>query len=77
VALFVIYWRLVRDIDPFHKSLIAVSALLLGLAVLSAWLGLPMTYSLFVLLAAPVAVVIGYEWKGHKHVEAQRVRLEQ
>lgn len=69
-ALFALYAYLVRSGDPFHGVLLAGTAAILSLAVLLAFVGLPMAVCLIVLMLAPLVTVVGYETVGHRHLSA-------
>jgi len=69
-ALFALYAYLVRSGDPFHGVLLAGTAAILALAVLLAFVGLPMAVCLIVLMLAPLVTVVGYETVGHRHLSA-------
>ena len=69
-ALFALYAYLVRSGDPFHGVLLAGTAAILALAVLLAFVGIPMAVCLIVLMLAPLVTVVGYETVGHRHLSA-------
>jgi low temperature requirement protein LtrA len=68
LALFALYTYLVRAVDPFHITLLGVTAAVLVLPVILATIGAPMAVCLVVLMLAPLVPVIGYETIGHRHV---------
>ena len=67
LAIFVMYTYLVRTIDAFHLLLLAGSGGVLVAAVLLASVGVTMSVCLLVVTLAPIVVVVGYEFIGHRH----------
>jgi low temperature requirement protein LtrA len=74
-GLFWIYSAFTREVDPFHLSLLAGSAVFLVLSVVLAALGVRVSICLAVLVLAPVVTVIGYETLGYRHVAAALGRM--
>jgi low temperature requirement protein LtrA len=75
LALYGIYAGFARHIDPFHLSLLAGTALVLGLSVALAAVGVGVSVCLAVLVLAPVVSVLGYETLGHRHVAEALARI--
>lgn len=71
------YSLLVRGIDRFHGLLLMGHTLLLVLAVVLAYGGVPLGWCLLVVTASPFVTVIGYETVGHKHVAADVERTSE
>jgi len=67
LGIFVLYTYLVQTIDPFHFLLIAITVLLLGVAVAMAAAGVSIEWCLLVLSLVPWVTVVGYELVGHRH----------
>lgn len=65
--IYALYYYLVRRFDPLHTWLLAMTTLVMVLAIVAALLGVGMAECLFILMLAPVVTVVGYEWKGHRH----------
>ena len=65
--LFLLYALLTRTLDPFHVVLLAMSAVLLVLAVVLARTGVDMVWCLAVVALVPWVTVVGYEAVGHRH----------
>ena len=65
-TVFGIYLVLTRAWDGFYASVVLVTVLLLGAAVLLASAGVSMPVCLLVVMAAPAAVVASYELLGHR-----------
>ncbi|MCT7660548.1 low temperature requirement protein A [Mycobacterium deserti] len=66
VSLYVLYTAIVRRVERFHLMLIAVTAVVLVVAVLLANAGFSMANCLLVVTLAPMVTVIGYELVGHR-----------
>lgn len=75
-CVFLIYARLVRIADPFHKVLFMAACAVIAASVACAWAGLPMTTCLAVLMLAPWVMVVGHEVKGRHHIEQHLVQLK-
>jgi low temperature requirement protein LtrA len=75
VGLYAVYAVFMRHADPFHLSLLAATAAVLGLSVALAALGVGVSLCLAVLMLAPVVTVVGYEALGYRHVEAALARM--
>jgi len=72
VALFLagvygLYTLLFGAVDRLHIILLAVTAVLLVLAVVATRAGMPMPAALIIVTAAVFVSVVGYEWVGHRH----------
>lgn len=65
-TVFGIYLVLTRAWDGFYASVVLVTMLLLGAAVLLASAGVSMPVCLLIVMAAPAAVVASYELLGHR-----------
>jgi low temperature requirement protein LtrA len=75
LALFGLWWALLRERDPFHLALLAATAGILVLSVLLAAWGVSMAVCLLVVACAPIVTVIGYETLGHRHVADALLRV--
>jgi low temperature requirement protein LtrA len=69
LALFAIWTALIRERDPFHLALLAVTGAILLLSVLLASAGVTMAVCLVVVACAPIVTVIGFEAVGHRHLD--------
>ncbi|HET9996751.1 MAG TPA: low temperature requirement protein A [Nocardioides sp.] len=67
LGLFLLYAALTRTIDPFHLLLIALTGVVVAIAVVLSAAGLSITVTLLVLALAPWVTVVGYEAVGHRH----------
>ncbi len=67
-ALYALYTTLMRESDPFHLLLLALTAAVLALAVGLAVAGASIAVCLVVLMFAPIVTVVGFETLGHKHL---------
>ena len=76
LALYVLYSFVMRTADPFHLTLLGLTALVLVLSVVLAAVGVDMAVCLIVLMAAPAVTVVGYEVLGHQHVAAALERID-
>jgi low temperature requirement protein LtrA len=77
LAIFVLYAYLTASIDPFHYTLIALSAVVLAASVAMAGAGVAPEWCLLVLSLVPWITVIGYETIGHRHNEQVLAGLEE
>jgi low temperature requirement protein LtrA len=68
LALYAIGATFLRQRDPFYLLLLAGTAAVIAFAVISASLGLPVPWTLVILLLAPAVTVVGYETAGHRHL---------
>lgn len=68
LVLYVLYSIFLRQRDPFHLLLLALTAFVVVLAVVGAGLGLSMAWCLVVLMFAPAVTVVGFETVGHRHL---------
>ena len=66
---------LTRSVDPFHVALLAGTGGVLVASVGVAAAGASIGWCLLVLAAAPWVSVLGYEIRGHRHVEEVLARL--
>ena len=64
VSIFFIYSWLAQGGEPTHKIKLAVAAILGAAAVGLSLSGVGLVYCLLFLVLAPLAIVIGHEWKG-------------
>ncbi|MUV15488.1 low temperature requirement protein A [Lysobacter sp. HX-5-24] len=70
LAIYALYYYLVRRFDPFHLGLLVATIAVMVAAIAAAVAGVDMTVCLCILMCAPVVTVIGYEWRGHRHEAA-------
>jgi low temperature requirement protein LtrA len=66
-SIYLIYSVIVRTVDAFHLLLLALTAVVLAVAVWLAIAGHSMANCLLVVTLAPWVTVIGYELVGHRH----------
>jgi low temperature requirement protein LtrA len=77
-SIYVLYMVLVRTVDAFHVLLVALTVVVLVVAVLLASSGVSMANCLLVVTLAPMVTVVGYELLGHRHAaEAIARRLDE
>jgi low temperature requirement protein LtrA len=74
---YALYAVMTRSLRPYHVAMLVLTAVVLGLAVVLAALGVSMAACLLVVTAAPVVSVVGYELRGHRHAAAELDRLRQ
>jgi low temperature requirement protein LtrA len=74
-TIYALYSQLVREVDPFHRLLLAGTALVLALAVTAAAIGVPLVWCLVCLSLAPWVTVVGYEAIGYRHSGRVLARL--
>jgi low temperature requirement protein LtrA len=67
VSVYVLYSWLAHTVDSFHLLLLALTGVVLGVAVWLAAAGISMANCLLVVTLAPVVTVVGYETLGHRH----------
>lgn len=65
-SIYALYAYLVENFDQFHILLLTGTAIVIGLAIAAAVLGLSVELCLLILTLAPVVTVFGYETLGHK-----------
>lgn len=65
--IYLLYAVIVRTVDAFHILLLALTAVVLVVAVWLAHAGFSMANCLLVVTLAPMVSVIGYEVVGHRH----------
>jgi low temperature requirement protein LtrA len=70
LAIYALYYYLVRRFDPFHLGLLVATIAVMVAAIAAAVAGVDMTVCLCLLMLAPVVTVVGYEWRGHRHEAA-------
>jgi low temperature requirement protein LtrA len=73
-----LYWMfssLTRSLDPLHIALLAGTGVVLVASVAVAAAGASMAWCLLVLATSPWVSVLGYEIRGHRHVEAVLARI--
>ena len=70
LAIYALYYYLVRRFDPFHLGLLVATIAVMVAAIAAAVAGVDMTVCLCILMFAPVVTVVGYEWRGHRHEAA-------
>jgi low temperature requirement protein LtrA len=62
------FWVLTRSFDRLHMLLVAGTVVVLAAAVATAVAGFHMSWSLLLVMLAPVVTIVGYEVRGHEHV---------
>jgi low temperature requirement protein LtrA len=67
LTLYVLYAAIARMVDKFHVLLVALTAIVLVIAVVLAAQGFSMANCLLVVTLAPMVTVVGYELIGHRH----------
>jgi low temperature requirement protein LtrA len=67
LSVFVLYGYLTRSFDPFHLTMIAVTAVVLAAPLLLASAGASMAWCLVVLSLSPWVTVLGYELHSYRH----------
>ena len=67
ISVYVLYGWLLRTVDPFHLLLLALTLVVLVVAVWLAAAGISMANCLLVVTLAPMVTVVGYELLGHRH----------
>ena len=77
LGIFVLYAYLTGSVDPFHYTLIGLSALMLAASVVMAGIGVAPEWCLLVLSLVPWITVVGYETIGHRHNEQVLAALEE
>ena len=75
--LYLMYSVSMRAADPFHLTLLAATAAVLGAAVVLSHQGLSLAWSLVVVALAPVVTIVGYEALGHRHLQAHLAKLRE
>jgi low temperature requirement protein LtrA len=68
--IYLIYGMLVRSWDVLHLWLLVLTAAVLVIAVVLAWVGVSMALCLLVVTLAPAVTVVGFEVSGHQHAQA-------
>lgn len=77
-SIYALYTYLVQEGDRFHVLLIAGTLVIMATSLVAALAGVNLTYTLIILMLAPIVTVIGYETLGHRHqAEALRRDREQ
>ena len=66
---------IVRTVDAFHVLLLALTAVVLAIAVWLADAGISMANCLLVVTLAPMVTVVGYELLGHRHAAEAIARV--
>jgi low temperature requirement protein LtrA len=69
LADYVQFWLLTRSFDRLHLILAIGTVVVLALAVAAAAAGAHMAWALLIVMLAPVVTVVGYEARGHEHVQ--------
>jgi len=67
VMVYLLYAVITATIDAYHVVLVALTAVVLVIAVLLANAGFSMANCLLVVTLAPMVTVVGYELVGHRH----------
>ena len=67
VSVYVLYGWLVRTVDAFHMLLLALTGVVLAVAVWMAGAGISTANCLLVVTLAPMVTVVGSEVLGHRH----------
>ena len=62
------FWVLTRSFDRLHMFLVGGTVAVLAAAVATAAAGFHMSWSLLLVMLAPVVTIVGYEVRGHEHV---------
>jgi low temperature requirement protein LtrA len=75
VVFYGLYASFTHHADPFHLTLLAGSAVVLGLSVGLAAAGVNVAICLLVLMFTPIVTVLGYETVGHRHVREALARM--
>jgi low temperature requirement protein LtrA len=68
LADYVQFWLLTRAVDRLHLFLVSGTVVVLAGAVATAAAGFHMSWSLLLVMLAPVVTIVGYEVRGHRHV---------
>jgi low temperature requirement protein LtrA len=68
-AIYVLYLWLLRTWEGFHLLLVALTAVVLIMAVVLVAGGMSMANALLIVMLAPAVTVIGYELRGYRHAE--------
>jgi low temperature requirement protein LtrA len=68
LADYVQFWLLTRSVDRLHLFLVSGTVVVLAGAVATAAAGFHMSWSLLLVMLAPVVTIVGYEVRGHRHV---------
>jgi Bacterial low temperature requirement A protein (LtrA) len=67
VSIYLLYSVIARTVERFHLLLLALTAVVLVVAVWLAAAGHSMANCLLVVTLAPMVTVVGYELLGHRH----------
>jgi len=68
LADYIQFWVLTRSFDALHMFLVAGTVVVLAAAVATAAAGFHVSWSLLLVMLAPVVTIVGYEVRGHEHV---------
>jgi low temperature requirement protein LtrA len=68
LADYIQFWVLTRSLDRLHLGLVVGTVVVLAAAVATAAAGFHMSWSLLLVMLAPVVTIVGYEVRGHEHV---------
>ena len=75
LSIFVLWFYMVRQWDALHTLMLGGAAVFLVAATWMASAGVVMGWCLLVVMLAPVAIVVGYETRGHRHLAENFERL--
>ncbi|MFV0523080.1 MAG: low temperature requirement protein A [Acidimicrobiales bacterium] len=68
VALFAMFNLVLPGLDPFHATLLALTAVCIAAALLLATTGVSIAWPVLILTGAPWITAIGFELRGHQHI---------
>ncbi|MFV0259902.1 MAG: low temperature requirement protein A [Acidimicrobiales bacterium] len=68
VALFTMFHLILPGRDPFHRTLLGLTAATIAGAVALAATGVSIAWPILVLTAAPWITAVGFEVRGHRHI---------
>jgi len=68
LADYIQFWILTRSFDTLHMFLVIGTVVVLAGSVATAAAGFHMSWSLLLVMLAPVVTIVGYEVRGHEHV---------
>jgi uncharacterized membrane protein len=63
---YALYYYLTRQPDRLHTWLLMITSAVVAAAVIAAITGVPLAFSLVILMLAPTVTVVGYEIWGHR-----------
>ena len=68
LADYIQFWVLTRSFDTLHMFLVLGTVVVLAASVATAAAGFHVSWSLLLVMLAPVVTIVGYEVRGHQHV---------